>query len=303
MSRILQSNQEGAIHDYDGDTVITNCLITDNIGGVSGGGVYFHQSNSTIANCVISRNTSARDPGGGLYCYESTLTLINCTITANSAPQASGIYSRDNSEPTLSNCILWNGGDEIVNDESTTTITYSNVQGGWDGLGNIDIEPEFVQPGYWDPNGTSDNSSDDFWVDGDYHLKSEGWRWDMRRGVWTWDDVTSRCIDGGNPASLLGDEPLYVAADPNNEFGVNRRINMGAYGGTAEASIGPDGWALLADLNNDGIVSFPDLAHQAARVQEHDTEPPGDLDRNGAVDMLDVALLVEDWLRMTTWYE
>jgi hypothetical protein len=40
------------------------------------------------------------------------------------------------------------------------------------------------------------------------------------------DDVTSPCIDAGDPNSPVGDEP-----EPNGD-----RINMGAYGGTTEAS-------------------------------------------------------------------
>jgi hypothetical protein len=40
------------------------------------------------------------------------------------------------------------------------------------------------------------------------------------------DGVTSPCIDAGDPNCLVGDEPI-----PNGGH-----INMGAYGGTAEAS-------------------------------------------------------------------
>ena len=64
------------------------------------------------------------------------------------------------------------------------------------------------------------------WVDGDYHLKSEAGRWDPVSESWVIDNVTSLCIDAGDPNSLVGDEPA-----PNGD-----RINMGAYGGTAEAS-------------------------------------------------------------------
>jgi len=65
-----------------------------------------------------------------------------------------------------------------------------------------------------------------------------------QRGLWTWDDVTSRCIDAGNPNSPLGDELLTIPADPNGQWGQNIRINMGAFGGTEQASIPPLGWAI-----------------------------------------------------------
>ena len=64
----------------------------------------------------------------------------------------------------------------------------------------------------------------------------------MNSGSWTYDNITSRCIDAGDPASPLGDEPMSVPRDPNNEYGINLRINMGAYGGTAQASIPPHDW-------------------------------------------------------------
>ena len=62
--------------------------------------------------------------------------------------------------------------------------------------------------------------------EGDFHLKSETGRWDPEAGVWVKDDVTSPCIDAGDPEADFENEP-----EPNG-----RRVNMGAYGNTAEAS-------------------------------------------------------------------
>jgi hypothetical protein len=110
-------------------------------------------------------------------------------------------------------------------------ITYSNIQGGWEGQGNIDIDPLFVNPGYWadvsDPNIVADpNYPNAVWIDGDYHLKSQAGRYDPNSGSWVIDDVTSPCIDAGNPNNTIDDEPF-----PNGGI-----INMGAYGGTSQAS-------------------------------------------------------------------
>jgi len=138
-------------------------------------------------------------------------------------------------------------------------------------------------------------------VDGDYHLKSLGWRWDVTREEWTFDRETSRCIDAGNPGSPLGAEPLSVPADPNNEYGQNLRINMGAYGGTAEASMPPHGWALAADLNNDGIVNFCDLACGGPDWLKTAPQLPCDINRTGAAGPPDLDLLADDWLKKTTW--
>ena len=128
-------------------------------------------------------------------------------------------------------------------------------------------------------------------------MKSEGWRWDAERERWNYDDVTSLCIDVGNPGSPLRDEPLAVPDDPNNEWGINLRINMGAYGGTVEASMAPCDWAIMADLNNDGIVNWRDFAYIASDLFTAVAEHGGDFDRDGVVALGDVALLAGDWAK------
>jgi L-ascorbate metabolism protein UlaG (beta-lactamase superfamily) len=113
-------------------------------------------------------------------------------------------------------------------------VSYSDVQGGWEGEGNIDADPLFANPGYWayvnDPNiAVEPNDANAVWIEGDYHLKSQAGRWDPVSESWVIDDVTSPCIDAGDPNSLVGDE-----SEPNGGI-----INMGAYGGTVEASMSP----------------------------------------------------------------
>jgi hypothetical protein len=135
---------------------------------------------------------------------------------------------------------------------------------------------------------------------GDYHLKSEGWRW-AGDGAWMWDDVTSPCIDSGNPGTPLGDEPMSIPRDPDNIYGVNVRVNMGVYGGTSQASMPPHGWALLADLNNDGIVDWLDVGLYTECWLMADYEAAGDLNRDGTVDMGDWALLGQGWMQQTIW--
>ena len=61
---------------------------------------------------------------------------------------------------------------------------------------------------------------------GDFHLKSEAGRWDPEASRWVKDNVTSPCIDAGDP-----DADLEHESEPNG-----RRVNVGAYGNTAEAS-------------------------------------------------------------------
>jgi hypothetical protein len=145
-------------------------------------------------------------------------------------------------------------------------VNYSDLAGGqahmyidegctlnW-GLYNIDADPCFVEAGYWDANGTPQDENDDFWVDGDYHLKSQGGRWDANDGRWTIDDVTSPCIDAGDPLGPIGLEPF-----PNGGI-----VNMGAYGGTGEASKSyfdkpPCELIVAGDINGDCKIDFRDF--------------------------------------------
>ena len=225
----------GGMDNSNSSPTLTNCTFSLN-SGFSGGGMYNFNSHPNLTNCLFTHNSTTIPPGviversvdsgGGMYNYHSNPTLANCTISGNSSRYGGGIYNYD-SHLILTNCILWNGGNEIHNYASTVTITYSNIQGGFPGEGNIDADPLFL--GYWHDNDTPDDSSDDYWVNGDYHLKSQAGRYDPNAQTWFIDDVTSPCIDAGDPNSPVAFEPF-----PNGDI-----INMGAYGGTSEASKSP----------------------------------------------------------------
>jgi hypothetical protein len=144
----------------------------------------------------------------------------------------------------VENSIFWNIVEvfEGITDQIDLTVDHCLMPESWCslGAGNISADPLFAKSGYRDPNGTPDNPDDDFWVEGDYHLKSRAGRWDPALGLWVTDTVTSPCIDAGNDSPDWTNEPW-----PNG-----LRINMGAYGGTAEASMS------ASDLNGDeGAIS------------------------------------------------
>jgi hypothetical protein len=220
---------------------MNNCVISGNTAN-AGGGVW---GGGTLINCRIIGNLATYEGGG--ICRPGA--IINCTFSQNSAPVGGGISYGG----WLINCILWgNSASEI---KGNAVVNYSDIKGGWPGEGNIDADPCFAKPGYWDPNGTPQDTNDDFWVDGDYHLKSQAGRWDANEGRWMIDEVTSLCIDAGNPASPIGYEPF-----PNGGI-----INMGAYGGTAEASKSyfgkpPCETIIAGDINGDCAVDFRDFA-------------------------------------------
>jgi parallel beta-helix repeat protein/predicted outer membrane repeat protein len=181
--------------------------------------VTFHTGEGSAS---VLKNFIIKDAGMAISLNSgSSPTMRNLTIVDNDF----GIAAYENSNPDISNCIFWNNRD---GDLFQCTARFSSLEGGAEGEGNITVNPLFVE-----------EAGGDYHSDGDYHLKSEGHRWDQDAQIWIYDRVTSRCIDAGDPACPLGDEPMSVPRDADNEFGINRRINMGAFGGTAQASMPP----------------------------------------------------------------
>ncbi len=112
---------------------------------VCGGGLYVDSGSNAFENCVLYANAATY--GGGLYIYgATTLTAMNCTLVRNSAQSGRAFYADDKSTPLLTNCILWNdpGGEIGLGGTAIATITYSCVQGGYDGVGNVTEEPLFL---------------------------------------------------------------------------------------------------------------------------------------------------------------
>ncbi len=254
-----------------GSVIAINCKFKRNSAGEHGGGTYDLYSWPTfLLNCTFSGN-SANLFGGGVYTHESHTILTNCTLTANIAWHGGGIYYDDDSFLASKNCIVWANSDSSGTGElaqiwatDTVYINYCCVQG-WTGdfsefvgTGNIGNDPCFAEPAYWDPNGTPEDANDDFWVDGDFHLKSQAGRYNPDTQTWVQDNVTSPCIDAGDMGGPIGFEPF-----PNGGI-----INMGAYGGTDEASKSYFGepvcrTILAGDINHDCKVNFKDFAFLA----------------------------------------
>jgi hypothetical protein len=270
----------GGIFNDTSDTTIINCKISKNYAITDSGGMYNSahgpSSNPTLIGCIFSGNqTPGR--GGGIHNYDGNPTLINCTFVYNHGTYRGGGMNNEIGYPIMINCIFWgNVPDGIYDSLSKATVSYCDVQNGWTGLGNIDIDPCFADP-----------------CNGDYHLQSEAGRWDPSQNQWIIDANTSRCIDAGNPGSVVSGE-----SQPNGD-----RINMGAHGGSTQASRSPGGWGLLADLDNNGIVNFEDYVGLAIDWFDNDDGLPGDLDRDGTIDTSDLSLFVKDWLIETVWYE
>jgi hypothetical protein len=153
----------------------------------------------------ILKNFIIKDSFMGVFIADSSPALSNLTIAGNKY----GIEAYAGSEPDISNTILWDNTD---GDLFGCRARYSCIERGGEGEGNITDDPLFVDPD-----------------SGDYHIRSERGRYWPRFDIWVLDRATSPCVDAGDPAAGVAKEPM-----PNGG-----RINIGAYGGTAEASLSP----------------------------------------------------------------
>ena len=138
----------GGMYCDNSSPTVTNCKFTSNRATRYGGGMYNYTSSPIVTDCTFTGNTASLYGGGMYNRYNSNPTVTNCTFSGNRALGKGGGMYNGISSPTLINCILWGDTpDEIFDDaKSSSTVTYSDVQGGWLGAGgnNIDADPCFV---------------------------------------------------------------------------------------------------------------------------------------------------------------
>jgi hypothetical protein len=209
--------------------IVTNCTFSGNSSGWAGGGMYNYGSCSpTVTNCIFSGNLTG-GWGGGMYneTYSSP-TLTNCTFSGNSAGQrGGGMCNFAASSPTLKNCILWSNraryfGPQIFNYSGCRpNVSYSDVQGGWPGTGNIDVEPCFVGPRYggtnegliahWKLNESQGSTAHDSAAENDGTVHGAEWTPGKLEGAMSFDGVDDYVDVADNPSLDITDEITLAA--------------------------------------------------------------------------------------------
>ncbi|MHC4866303.1 MAG: S8 family serine peptidase [Planctomycetota bacterium] len=155
---------------FSGDPTIRNCTVVNN-----NYGIVCSTGTGTIENCLIEDNVTAgiyafgattiryneirENAYVGIYLYYSSASvttnwiydngshgvrfhhspsaiLRNNTIVGNTS---AGIYKYSGSQPTISNCIIWDNGDDL----NGCSATYSCIEDGDSGTGNISDDPCF----------------------------------------------------------------------------------------------------------------------------------------------------------------
>jgi len=242
----------GGLFCINSSPILNNVIISGNSGGEFGGGIYFEGTGSLLLQNFIITGNSALGMGGGvavlgadlimvngivadnyandaggIFCEETDLSLTNVTVSDNNIDDegiVGGIGCQFNCDVVIVNSILWNNENMellLYGYGCTSDVSYTDIQGGWQGTGNIDIDPMF---------------SDD-----EFHLSED-----------------SPCIDTGNPDSLYydiedPDNPGY-ALYPAMGTILN---DMGTYGGHGyyEPPVAVDNYEL--EIMNYELYNYP----------------------------------------------
>jgi hypothetical protein len=184
-----------AVYIENGSSQFTSCFFSDNIGPADGAGIYMLSSSATLINCAFLNNqvtAGITRAGGAMVLNDSSAaTIANCTFTRNwaSAGLGGGVYIAGGSQCVVKNCIFWENTGGSIGGSGSKLVTFSDVQGGCAGEGNIDLNPLFVDPS-----------------NGKLHLQAG-----------------SPCIDSG---SIVSVPPRDVGGQPRV---INCVVDMGAY--------------------------------------------------------------------------
>jgi hypothetical protein len=158
---------------------VADCTFRGNAGGPALGNA------EVVTNCVFIANQDA----GIVTRIDLHSTVTQCTFLNNGV----GVRSGQGGVTTMANCIIWGSTSPAI--QGPAIVTFSNVEGGWEGEGNIDADPRFA--------------------DGDGRLLAG-----------------SLCIDAGTNDPPGGLPPLDIAGNPRPADGNGDGVaiaDMGAY--------------------------------------------------------------------------
>lgn len=137
---------EGYLNDWP-EPVLDSVTIRNNESAGWGGGMFCsNRAWPKISHSTITGNAAGKY-GGGVACNYAWPELTNVTISYNDADSTGGgVYVYNSSSPDLKNCILWDDSpNEIIKavNGGTPTVSYSDIEGGHTGTGNLSLDPQF----------------------------------------------------------------------------------------------------------------------------------------------------------------
>ena len=266
ISSVFKGNQSsgygGGIQSSSSSLYIINTRLTENVSDWLGGAVqmlYADQQPAVFANCLIDHNTS--HTGAAVSIHGTIETRFKNTTIINNSGFGLYLEGWEGQEAQVHNTIIWgNDADSIsISGGLAVQVHYSSIEGGWDGEGNIDVDPQIS----FDDDEVSISS-------------------------------TSPCIDAGD-ISLLPIDSIDIDEDSDvlEELPVDFFGNERIVGTTVDiGSIEFQGQPCVGDVNNDGFVGVTDLLDV---IEQWGTNGSADINGDGVVDVSDVLMLVGNW--------
>lgn len=228
--KFIENTSAGAV--LHGSAVFKDSIFFRNIGNAEGGAVQVGTNiDSEFHNCLFVEN-AATTKGGGLFLRSSinNSLIVNCVFFKNTAPRGGGISSV---EPTITNSIFWGNTATIDGDQLNLDgldgvplpgVTYSLVEGGHPGTGNIDSDPSFL----FDPLPAG--------LDGVYGTDDDGLQLQLN----------SPALDAGT------NDPVTTSEDfLGNQRILDGTVDLGAY----------EGCVLSLDGDSDGLLDAWEFQH------------------------------------------
>ncbi len=193
--------------------------------GNADGGIGLGGGANTIQNTLIAGGTGTNN--GAITLDGSSITsIINCTLTGNSSGGlGSGITLNSSASATVVNTISFGnltGEIDASATVGTIDVSFSNIQGGFAGAGNIDLPPTFV-----DADGP-DNAANT--IDDNYRLAA-----------------TSAGLNVGSNAAVPG----TLTTDLGGSARIVGVVDIGAYEF--------QGTTCAADFDNNGTLEVADI--------------------------------------------
>jgi len=230
-NNVSETGGGGAFRVYDsGKLTLNNCTITNSVSYERAGAFYVDSGSLVLQNCLVAHSSlaNASRDGGVFYIAGGSVAVTNCTIAYGSSTDEGGAFYQSGGTLSIHNSIIASNtattsGHDLSVYGGSANVTFTRL-GGIEGSAYVYDDATYLA--------TADIITDDplFASETDLHLQSTGGRWDPTAGGgaggWVNDPEDSPCIDAGDPTDDEGDEP-----SPNGGT-----INMGAYGGTGEAS-------------------------------------------------------------------
>ncbi len=230
----------GGIYNDNSSPVIVSCAFNENLTDRDGAAIRNVSSAPTIIGCSFFGNV-AYDFAGGIMNHSGSVYVSNCTFADNDAFLGGAIANYG--EAAVVNSVFWSN-TAVLKDNFIgpypVIVTFSNIEGGWAGEGNIDADPMFIDA-----------------QNGDLRLTAGSPCIDAGDNTAVPPDEFDLDEDGDTDEALpfdLDGNPRFVD-DPNTKDTGNGKppmVDMGAYEFQVAS---PCPW----DLNDDDLVGTTDL--------------------------------------------